>query len=239
MYPVDRAVIILAVCAPELAGRRLTVEGRRIVVAVYARVALLLAFVDRYAYAPAAVERLRADPSWLAAEARLLEVAVERVSLHGDVVPMRLLTVVSNVEALETIAREQSRAWSRALARLATKRECVVHLFIGPHVPPGGDPYVLRIAGRAVKTGRLVLKGQPEAVVDHVRSVWRMCVEGARATRRLPTANDRGALWSGVVLLEESAVATFAVAFTDGAAAGLPLGISAYLEPPRPPFSFV
>jgi len=239
VYPAGRAVVVLGACAPEVSGRRLTIEGRRVQAVRFGRLALLLSFVDGAAYTPESIERMRDDAAWLAGEARLLENAVERVRVLGAVLPMPLLTVYSHPETLEESAREQYRKWSRSLTRLGTKRECVVHLFVGPHVPPGGAPYVVRIALRASRTGRPPsLKGRSPAI-EHARSVWRSCVEASVATRRVPTSGERGALWSGVMLLEESSVEALAAIVKGGVSAGLPLGVTAYLEAPRAPFSFV
>ena len=239
VYPAGRAVVVLGACAPELAGRRLTIEGRRVQAVPFGRIALLLSFVDGGAYAPEQIERMRGDATWVATEARLLEAAVERARMHGAVLPMRLLTVYSHPETLEESARGQYRKWSRALARLGTKRECVVHLFVGPHVPPGGAPYVVRIAQRASRTARPpTLKGH-EPAVEHARSVWRACAQASLAARRVTLPEQRGALWSGVMLLEASGVDALAATLEGAVAAGSPLGVTAYLEAPRAPFSFV
>jgi hypothetical protein len=238
VYPAGRAVVVLAACAPELAGRRLMVEGRRVQAVRFGRLALVLEFVDGSAYAPEAIERGRDDESWLAAEARLLEGAVERMRAHGAVLPMRLLTVFAHPEALEETAREQYARWSRSLSRLGTKRECVVHLFAGPHVPPGGSPYVLRVARRASRTGRApAFKGE-SAVIEHARRVWRECSEIATAARRI-AEGARGSLFSAAMLLEPEAVDPLGNVLDRAAEAGRPLGVSAYLETPRAPFSFV
>jgi len=230
---------VLGACAPDLAGRRLAIEGRRVQAIRFGRLALLLSFVDGNAYASDAIERRRADVTWLAAEARLLEGAVERARVHGAVLPMRLLTVFAHPETLEESAREHYARWSRALARLGTKRECVVHLYAGPHASPGGSPYVLRVAERVSRTGRPpALKGRTP-VIEHARRMWRACAEVAFATRRVPISSERGALWSGAMLLDENGVEALASVLSDSVEIGGPLGVTAYLEIPRAPFSFV
>jgi hypothetical protein len=239
VYPAGRAVVVLAACAPELSGRRLAIEGRRVQAIRFGRLALLLSFVDGGAYAADEIERRRDDAAWLAAEARLLEGAVERARAHGAVLPMRLLTVFAHPETLEESAREQYARWSRALARLGNKRECVVHLYAGPHAPPGGSPYVLRVAQRVSRTGRPpALKGT-SPLVEHARHVWRECAAIASATRRLPAAGERGALWSAAMLLDEGTVEVLARRLERSVAEAAPLGITTYLETPRAPFSFV
>jgi hypothetical protein len=239
VYPAGRAVVVLAACAPELAGRRISFEGRRVQAINFGRLALLLTFVDGATYAPDALERRRDDPAFLAAEARLLEGAVERARAHGAVLPMRLLTVFAHPETLEEGAREQYARWSRGLARLGTKRECVVHVYAGPHAPPATSPYVLRVAQRVSRTGKPpAFKGSTPAI-EHARRLWRECVEGVSATRRLPVASERGALWSAAMLLEAGAVEKLAATLERSVEAGAPLGVTAYLEIPRAPFSFV
>jgi len=114
-----------------------------------------------------------------------------------------------------------------------------VHLYAGPHAPPGGSPYVLRVAQRVSRTGRPpALKGT-SPLVEHARHVWRECAAIASATRRLPAAGERGALWSAATLLDEGTVEVLARRLERSVAEAAPLGITTYLETPRAPFSFV
>ncbi len=239
VYPVGRAVLLLAVCAPALAGRRIAVDGRRVQAMRIGRLSLLLSFVDQEAYAPAEVERKRCDPVWLAAEARVLEQAVERVRPAGAVVPFPLLTAFSHAAELEDHARERYAKWSRSLARLGAKRECVVHLYAGPHAPPGGEPYLLRVTQRAGRAPRVPAFEAPAPTLEHAQRVWQACTEVASATRRVRTAGRRGALWSAAFLLGEDCVETLARTLDGFSAAGAALGVTAHLEAPRAPFTFV
>jgi len=239
MYPAGRAVVLLAVCSTELAGRRLTIEGRRVQAIPYGRLALLVAFVDQDTYAHDELERRRNDAAWLATEARILEHAVERMRTNGAIVPMRLLTAFPHADALEEAARESYARWSRTLTRLGGKRECALHLYTGPHAPPAGEPYLMRISGRASRTGRAPAMKAAPAVLGHAHSVWRACASVATATRRVQTGGRRGALWSAVMLVPENGVATLAAALEASAEAGALLGVTAYLEAPRAPFTFV
>jgi hypothetical protein len=230
---------LLAVCAPELAGRRLKIEGRRVQAVRFGRLALLLSFVDSTAYATTELERKRSDTSWLAAEARLLEGAVERARSSVAVLPMRLLTVFAHSGALEECAKDQYARWCRALTRLGPKRECVVHLYLGPHAPPGGEPYLVRISRRSSRSARApALKGAA-AVVAHAQQLWLACSRIATATRRVQTGDRRGALWSAALLVSEPDVSALSALLATSAESGSPLGISAYLEMPRAPFTFV
>lgn len=237
VYPAGRAVILLAVCAPELAGRRLTVEGRRVQAVRFGRVALLLSFVDSSAIEE--LERKRGDASWLAAQARLLEIAVERARSSVAVLPMRLLTVFADSGALEECAREQYARWCRALTRLGSKRECVVHLYAGPHAPPGGEPYLVRISLRSSRSARPPAIKAGAAVAAYAQQLWLACTRIATATRRVQTGNRRGALWSAALLVNERDVNALSSLLGASAENGSQLGVSAYLEAPRAPFTFV
>jgi hypothetical protein len=239
MYPAGRAVLLLAVCAPELAGRRLVIEGHRVQVVRFGKLALVLSFVDQAAYAPEEIERKRSDAAWIAAEARLLEQAVERARASVAVLPMRLLTVFPHSAALEQSAREQSARWSRALTRLGSKRECVVHLYAGPHARPGGEPYLIRVSLRSSKSARVPAFKADAAVAAHAQKLWNACAGIATATRRIATGARRGALWTAALLIDERDLPALSAIVEGAAEAGAPLGLCAYLEMPRAAFTFV
>jgi hypothetical protein len=231
--------MLLAVCAPELAGRRLLIEGQRIQAVRFGRLALLLSFVDQQLYSVDEIERRRGDAAWLGAQARLLEAAVERARSSAAVLPMRLLTVFPHSGALEEAAREQYARWSRALTRLGSKRECVVHLFAGPHAPPGGEPYLVRISQRASRTSRPPVLKADAAIATHAQQLWQACAGIATATRRIQTGGRRGALWSAALLVNERDLVALSALVRGSAENGARLGVSAYLETPRAPFTFV
>ncbi len=203
------------------------------------RFALLLSYVDRKAYSPTELERRAADTPWLASEARVHERAVERASLHGAVLPLRPLTVVADTNELEAYVSENAVRWSRSLARLAGRRECAVHVFVGPHAAIRGDePYSLRVARHVTRSARLPLLEGPAAVTEHARGIWQACTAIAQATRRIAPSERRGALWSAVLLLCEDDVKLVARALERTSSAGVALGVTTYLEGPRAPFSF-
>jgi hypothetical protein len=110
-------------------------------------------------------------------------------------------------------------------------------VFAGPHVAPGGAPYVLRVAQRATRSGRPPALKRRTPAAEHARKLWHACAEIATSTRRLPA--ERGALWSGAMLVDEDAIESLATILRGSADAGVPLGVTAYLEEPRAPFSFV
>ncbi len=239
VYPAGRAVLLLAVCSAELSGRRLVIEGHRVQVLRFGKLALLLSFVDQTGYSAEEIERKRGDAAWLASEARLLEAAVERARANAAVLPMRLLTVFPHSAALEDNAREQYARWSRALTRLGSKRECVVHLFAGPHARPGGEPYLVRNSLRSSKSGRAPALKASEPIAAAAIAAWNACSGIATATRRIATCGKRGALWSAALLVDERDIAALTAIVEAAATAGAPLGISAYLEMPRAAFTFV
>ncbi len=239
VYPTGRAVALFAIGPAEFAGRRLVVEGRRAQAVRFARLALLVAYVDQVEYAAEEVERLRDRPSWLWNEARIHERVVERAATHAAVLPVRLLTVFPHSAALEARAREQYARWSRALARTGSKRECVLHVFFGPHPPPGEAPYLVRVTARASRSGRApAFKGDPR-LGEHVTALWRACATVATATRRVELAPARGALLSAAFLTAEGGVQTLRDIVERSSEAGASLGVTAYLEGPRPAFTFV
>ncbi len=240
VYPAGRAAELFAVCEPELAGRRLSIDGRRIVAVAFERFSLLLSYVDPKAYSAQELERRRADGTWQAAEARVYERAVERASLHGAVLPMRSFTIVENTNELEAYVSGNALRWSRSLARLGGRRECAVHLYGGPHMSLfSNEPYSIRVARHVTRSGRLpTLIGSPE-IVEYARGVWQACTSVALAARRISQGERRGVLWSAVLLLADADVAALAKILEESAVAGARLGVTTYLEGPHAPFSFV
>lgn len=239
LHPTGRAATLYAACGPELGGRRLLVDGRRVAAVRFGRIALLLAYVDPAQYAPSELERRRSDPAFLAQEVRIHERAVERASVHGSVLPLHPLTVVMGSGELEAYAREHASRWTRALTRLGDKREYAVHLYVGPHPSPLGEPYLLRVSGRATRSNRTPAIDARSEIAQHAQRVWGTCSALAQALRAVPTLERRGALWSAALLVAPGDVAPLTEAVERSAAAGAALGISAYLEGPRAPFTFV
>lgn len=239
VYPAGRAATLYAVCDSQLAGRRLSVEGRNVVALGFERFALLLSYVDRNSYTAEALKQRSDDRVWHAAEARVYERAVERASRHGVVLPMRLPTIVANTNELAAFVAENSLRWSRSLARLGGRRECVVHLVSGPHASLlTNEPYSIRIAKRVSRSARLpALEGSP-AVVEFARSVWQSCTSLAQAVKRIAPVDPRGVIWSAVLLLGDGDVSAIARTLERSATAGAALGVTTYLEGPRAPFSF-
>ncbi len=239
IYPVGRAVVLHAFASAELTGRRFLIDGRRISTLRYGRLSVVVGFVDQARYTPDELARQRGDAVWLGGEARVHERAVERSALRAPVVPARLLSVFPHPAALELAVREGYPRWSRALARLGTKREYALHAFIGPHAPPGAQPYVLRVSARATRAGRVTLPKGKDGAMDIVQSLWRDCGALASATRGLQRPAERGALASVTYLVGDGDGAALRERVARASKEGAPLGISFYLEGPRSPFTFV
>lgn len=239
VFPVGRAVALLGVAAPELTGRRLTVEGRRVVVARFGRQALLVAYVDSAAFAPAEVARRRTEPAWLRNEARIHERAAARASAHAPVLPAPLLSIFADAAALDDHARENDARWTRAFARLGAKSEYVLHVFYGPHVPPGGEPYLIRVTAQASRSGRAPAVAGPPDVAAKVRGLWETCASFAAGSRRVAVERTRGVLLTSALLVSEQGARALRDAVEAFGVASGPLGLAAYLEGPRLPFSFV
>ncbi len=239
IYPSGRAAMLLGICAPELAGRKLTIEGRRVQAIAFDHVSLLVSFVEPAAYEAEHLASLRADPARFAVEARLLEQAVERAAATAPVVPFKALTVYPDPESLEGAARENAGRWARLLSRLGSKRECVVHVYGGPHVAPGGEPFVSRISARASRSGRAPSLRGDESVIEHASALFKACSEAAIAARRVAPSPQRGAIWTASFLIAENDVEKFEILVERSMEKGAPLGVSAHFEGPRPPYSFV
>ncbi len=238
VYPAGRAVLLYAFASPELAGRRFSVEGRKIQAIRYGRIALVVGFADREAFKNEQVERRRSDASWLKAEARIHETAVERAAAHAQVVPAKLLSVYGSSEALEQAVRQAYVRWSRQLARLADKREYVLHAFSGPHPAPALDGYMLRVSARASRTSRVPVPKAPPPIANAVQATWKACAANASAVRALQRPTGRGALGSVAYLIEDGGEEALRTTIGEASKAGAELGITYYLEGPRLPFTF-
>lgn len=239
VYPVGRAVLLLGIANAALAGRRVNVDGRRIQSVRYGSLALVVAFVDQIAYDHDEIARKRSESSWLATEARALERAIDRLAASGDVLPMKLLTAFPHADALEAYALESQARWTRALARVGTKRECVVHVYAGPHVAPGSGAYVARVSECATRATRLpVFKGET-VVTEALASLWRDCVGLGLASRRIVPMPARGAHFALAILLPHGDVDSLGTLVDRFNARVASLGLIAYCEGPRRPFTFV
>lgn len=239
IYPMARAVLFFGAGPAELASRRFVVEGRRVQGLRFRRLTLLVSYVDQAAYSPEELERRRSDLDFLRVEARIHERIVERAGAHGaPVAPARLLTAFPDPETLEEFASTNYARWYRALPRVGDKRELVVHAFAGPHAAPERSPYLLRVTPFVVRTARGWQPKCERRFMEHVLVISGACSKAATATRRLALPSRRGALYSAAYLVDEAGAEKLRLALADNQTAGAALGITTYLEGPRPPFSF-
>ena len=165
---------------------------------------------------------------------------MERASAHGlAVAPTRLLSVFPHPAALEEFASANHARWCRALPRVGDKREVVVHAFAGPHAAPEAAPYLLRVTPFVARTPRAWQPKCDRRFMEHVTTIASACSAAAVATRRLVLPSRRGALYSAAYLVDEGGAERLRGALAEHRSAGVELGITTYLEGPRPPFSFL
>ncbi len=240
LHPSGRAAVIYAFCAPELVGRRMTIEGRRVQALAAGRFGLLTSYVDRESFSPEALAARADDRAWFAHHARIHERAVERLAELGTVVPAKPLTIVADAATLADYARERAVTWTRAYAKFRNARECAVHLFVGPHRLPFDEPYLVRVSARVERSSRVVapLGGDASPVEVRARAFVDACAAAASAARRLPTTG-RGHLASLALLVPAGGEQRLAVLAREARAELEALGVAAYLEAPRAPHSFV
>ncbi len=238
-HPAGRAAVLYAVCAPGIAGRKLTIEGRRIAAVGFGRFSLLLSYVDATTYSPGERDRRSGDEPWQATEARIHERAVERASALGAAMPLPPFSIVASANELEAFVADQSSRWSRALVRYKDLRECAIHVYAGPHASPFGEPYLRRVTARATRSARAPMMDGGVEAVEHALDLWKLCTSIARSARRISHAGKRPPLWSATLLLASDDLAKLTAALEPAAALGSAIGVTTYLETPRLPFSFV
>lgn len=221
-----------------MTGRRFAVEGRRIQALRFGRLALAIGHVDAAQFAPEALARHREEAAWLRTEACLQERAVERAAAHGPLLPAELLSVHPTLAALEAYARERYARWSRALTRLGARREYAVHLFRGPHAPPGGDSYRFRVSARTVRGGRAPAGRVGGPVAEELAKLQQICSESLPPARRVVPDVRRGEVYASALLLDDAQAGAMKSSLAALAAAGGVHGLTYYLEGPRAPYSF-
>jgi len=216
------------------------VDGRRAVVLRLGRLGLVTSAVDPREFSIEALEERRPDRKWLREQARHQERVLDRLRAAGQVCPAPFLTVYDGLDAFDSATRANYRRWSRTLSRLSGKFEYGVHAFVGPHALPHAEPYVLRVAQRALWTrvpSRIRAAATP--LDAHARDLWEALRRSSSATRRFDLPGFRGFVLGATLLVEENGEAAVRESLAELAPAGHELGVSVYVEGPRPPFSFV
>ena len=234
---VDRALHLVAIADEALAGRRMRVEGERITITRYEKIALLLRTVDADTWGPQSLELKRNDRHWLEREARLHEAIVSRAMVQGTVVPVKPFTVYPDSPALDAAARSHYTRFRRSLGRIAGKSEWALHVYRGPHRIPETQPYLLRttLARPQEEPQRKVAR----ALGDHVVQVWKSCSALATAARRIDGMTDAQQLFCATFLVPHGRNDALRETLERLHPAAKALGLTYYLEGPRPAFNFV
>ena len=234
---VDRVLHLLGVADESLAGRRLRVEGERITITRYEKIALVLRSVDAETWSPQSLELKKNDAEWIEREARLHEAIITRAMIQGAVVPVRPFTLFDGSATLETGARGQYTRWRRSLSRIAGKSEWALHVYRGPHVIPPLRPYLLRTTlARALEDPP---RKVPRPLGDHVVQVWKGCSALATAARRIDALTDPQQLFCAAFLIPHARNEALRDTLERLHPVAKSLGLTYYLEGPRPAFNFV
>ena len=233
---VDRAYHLVGVADEEFVGRRLRVEGERVSFTRYERIALLLRTVDADTWTSQTLELKKNDTGWLEREARLHEAIVARAMIQGTVVPVQPFTVFADSSALDVATRSHYTRFRRSLSRIAGKAEWAVHIYRGPHRLPDLKPYLLRTTlARPREEQRKVIR--PHS--DHVMQVWKACSALATAARRIEALVDPHQLFCGAFLVTQTRRDEFRETLERLHPQAKELGLTYYLEGPRPTFNFI
>ncbi|MGH7328500.1 MAG: GvpL/GvpF family gas vesicle protein [Polyangiaceae bacterium] len=236
LVSVDRAYHLVAVADEEFAGRRLRVEGERISFTRYEHIALLLRTVDADVWSSPTLELKKNDAGWLEREARLHEAIVARAMIQGTVVPVQPFTVFPDSSALDVAIRTHYTRFRRSVTRIAGKAEWAVHVYRGPHRLPELTPYLLRTTlSRAREDTRKVAR--PHG--DHVLQVWKACSALATAARRIEALGDPHQLFCAAFLVPQTRRDEFRETLEGLHPQAKELGLTYYLEGPRPAFNFI
>jgi hypothetical protein len=233
---VDRAYHLVGIAEEEFIGKRLRVEGERISFTRCDRIALILRTVDADIWTPQVLELKKNDTAWLERETRLHEAIVARAMMQGTVVPVQPFTVFADSSALDVAARSQYTRFRRSLTRIAGKAEWAVHIYRGPHRLPELSPYLLRtsLARPHEEKGKPV---RPHS--EHVTQVWKACSALATAARRIEALFDPRQLFCGTFLVTATRRDEFREALEKLHPLAKELGLTYYLEGPRPAFNFI
>ncbi len=222
-----------------LVGKRFHVNGQRATAIGFDRLALLVRTVENAEWRPDIVARKRDDAQWVCEQAALHEAILDRAMSRGSVVPARFLSIFEQYSDLEALVRSNYDRWRRALSRIAGKEEWTLHVFAGPHVAPKHSPYLLRVKSTRSRTAakRLAEPGGP--VDEAIAKTWRACTAIATASRHLESSADRRAVFGATLLVPATRIDLLKEAIERQALPARTLGLTYYLEGPRPPFNFV
>ncbi len=240
VFPAGRSLHFFGITTGEIAGRKFQVDGERANAIGFGRLSLIVRYVPHDEWSGEALERRREDERWFLGQAALHERVLERAMMRGPVIPAEMLVIFPRLEDLEDHARANYDRWRRLLSRLAGKEEWTLRVFHGPHLLRAERiPYMLRTIPTTSRTVRLRVPETGEGIGLHLNELWKACSSIAVAARQIEASGGAKQVFGATFLIASNRVDALkeTLAFYDGAARQL--GLTYYLEGPRPPYSFV
>jgi hypothetical protein len=240
MFPAGRALHFFGVASGELAGRKFQVAGERALAIGFGRLSLVVRYVPHEQWSGETLERRRSDEKWFLAQAALHELVLERAMMRGPIIPAEMLTIFPHLDELEDVARANYDRWRRLLARVAGKEEWLLAVYHGPHLLKSERvPYMVRVNPLTSRAGKLRIPPIDEPIATHLTALWKACGSVAAASRQVELWGGPHHVFGVSLLIASNRVEAFKSALEglDGSARGL--GLSYYLEGPRPPYTFV
>jgi hypothetical protein len=239
IFPAGRSLHFFGVASGEIAGRKFQVAGERATAIGFGRLSLIVRYVPHEEWSGEVLERLRCDERWLFRQAALHERVIERAMMRGPVAPAEMLTVFSGLDGLEDVARANYDRWRRLLSRLTGKEEWTLHVFHGPHLlRRERAPYMLRTIPSANRPGRVRIARFDEPIVAHLNQVWKACTGVATASRQVEAHGGPKQVFGAAFLLASNRVPFFREALEHYDGDARRLGLTYYLEGPRPAYTF-
>lgn len=233
--PARKILHVLGVTDADVAGKRWTVDRSSIIALRVRKLAVLARYVDAQTWNPLTLDQMRGDLAWVAEQSRFHERVLARVMRVAPVVPVRFFTAYDSADGFAQAARENYQRWRRSLTRLRGKYEWRLRVYHGPHAPPNSQPCALHSA-------ELIARPEPAHmaphIADHLIRLWKCCGALATAARSIDTTMEATRSFEAVFLLSDEGTRKFHEALTRWAACAKPLGLTYYVEGPRPPFTF-
>ena len=233
--PARKMLHVLGVSDADVAGKRWTVDRIAVIALRVRKLAVLARYVDTHTWNPAILDQMRADAAWVADQSRFHERVLARVMRAAPVVPVRFFTAYDSAQGFDRAARENYQRWRRSLARLRGKYEWRLRVYHGPHAAPSTQPYALLAASPGARPQSVHVAPH---VADHLIRLWKCCGALATAARSIDCTLEPQRSFEAVFLLSADGTPKFHEALIRWAASAKPLGLTYYVEGPRPPFTF-
>lgn len=240
VFPAGRALHFFGVAGGDLAGRKFQVAGERATAIGFGRLSLIVRYVQQEDWSSQALEQHRADERWFLGQAVLHELVLERAMMRGPVIPAEVLSVYPRLDDLEHVARANYDRWRRLLSRFAGKEEWMLHVYHGPHLLDlRRKPYVLRAVPATTRAGKLRILEVAEPIANHLNALWKACGALATAARQVEPDGGPKHVLGAAFLFPSNRIGAFRAALEAQDGAARQLGLSYYVEGPRPPYTFV